>query len=461
MTASERPSTAVSVLSGFIALGALPLGVVLFGLVTEELASALNEGGPGMYALLAVAALATVAGAVGVFLAARGNFGVWAGSALLAPVLMAVGTLAYGNAVTGTFKAIAHASPLDRPLIMRGGVGECNQLLVLAAALAAGLFVMQGLAMIVAGFAAKASALRKSLLLLGLGLLAIGAWQAFSARATSGERDALRAMAHAAPLDRLTLVVDGFERMASSRQLSLFPLLAALALAVVAAVVLRADRRLAAGVLFGILVPLVGVGGARATARLDPEVQEMLVKPEFAQELLSLDGPPSDTRFTRLSVGTQLTDGYGEGGAPELDSLAGREVGLLLEAGVTREALLKALQQLRAAGVSSLTLVGTQKTPPPPSVPANWAVLFDEPRALPLALLSPRDCGEGCQRATLTEQSLSWGAETWPLKRSSFFPAYDLKPIPLGAEGVSLESLLAACHTVGGQGAMIALVLPE
>ena len=139
----EKPSVGLSVLAALLALGGLPAGFIFFLMLTGG-AEAWNEGGSGMFAILGLAMVATLVSAAGAFLAARGVAGVMGGALAATALLMGVAGAAYRSAVSETFVAIQHPSPLDRPIIMRGALGEVASLVILAAALAAACCCFRG-----------------------------------------------------------------------------------------------------------------------------------------------------------------------------------------------------------------------------------------------------------------------------------------------------------------------------
>jgi len=463
----EKPSVGVSILAATLVLGGLPLGLTFLVMATrggEDLAQLWNEGGWGMYPMLLLTMVTTLVSAVGVYLAPRGVPAVL-GAALVATVLvMGVSAFAYRKAGTGSFEAIAFANPLDQPVIMRSALGEMASLVVLAAALIAGLLVMQGLGLLVASFATRQASTKRGLLVVGLALVCLGGWQFFTALSAGAERDFYAAMSHASSMDRLTLVVDGLERLSSSRKMGLGPLLAALLVAFGGAASLRGDRRAAAGVLFGVLVPLVGLGGLRALARPSAQVLDLATSPVKTPALMQLDATPIDERdFQLLILGTGLSTAEGEPTTVEerMMRISLEHVGLGLEPSATQEAVVALLAKLKGKGMTTVTLVGQKRTEPPPGVPPEWDFLFTERRGLTFGVASASEC-ERCAFAQVTEQGLVVDEETWPLVTSSFALVPDeTRKVSVKLEGLSLEQVLWVGHTVASKSQRAVLVLPD
>lgn len=460
--AGEKPSVGLSILAAALALGGLPVGLVFLLMATggpENLASVWNEGGWGMYPIVLLAMVTTLISSVGAFLAPRG-VPVVMGAALAATVLvMGVAAFSYVNAANSSFDAIQHAAPADQAIIMRGALGEIASLVLLASSLIAGLLFMQGLALVVGAAASRKLALS----IAGVGLVALGAWQFFSAQNAGAERDFYTALAHASPTDRLTLVTAGFERLASSAKLSLWPLLAALVVVVAGFVRLRADRRAAAAVVFGVLVPLSGLGGLRTLAKPSATVLELATSPGPAPELMQLDATPLDEKAYRLAtLGSELR---GDDGQPQTfeqlkSTTFGGTVGLGLEPGVKSAAVLEFLGQLQKAGTTTVSIVGQKRTEPPPFVPQAWRFVFTERRALDFELVAASAC-EQCSFATLTEKGLVVDAETWLLETSSFAVVPDERhKVFVKTDGLTLEQVLSIGHTVAAKSMRAVLVFP-
>ncbi|MDP2274141.1 MAG: hypothetical protein Q8K32_25585 [Archangium sp.] len=460
----ETPSVGMSILAAFLALGGLPAGFTVFLVMTREPSSAWNEGGAGMFAIVGLAMLATVVSAVGAFLAPRGVPGVMGAALAGTALLMGVAGGAYRTAVADSFEAIQHASPLDRPIIMRGVLGEVASLVILAAALAAGLLLSQGLSLLVASLASRQASMKRATLFTGIGLLFLGAWQVFTTMNAGAERDLYMAMSHAAPMDRLVLVVDGFARMASSRQLGLGALLAALIVMVAGVLALRSERRAAAVVLFGILVPLGGLGGFRAMARPSAEPLALATAAGSQREMLPLDATPVDERdFQVLTLGTELRS---DDGVVVTDMGALKEridlttIGVGLEPGVDGAAVMTLLGKLKKASTRTVALVGQTRKEPPGFVPAAWHPVFTERRGLIFDLQTESGC-EGCTFSSVTEKGLIVDDEVWPLETSSFGLAADARKVYVKTEGLTLQQVLSLGHTAMGKAVRIVLVLPD
>lgn len=463
----EKPSVGLSILAAMLALGGLPLGFAFMVMAThggEDVALLWNEGGWGMYPILLLSMATALVSAAGVFLAARGVPAVLGGALCATVMVMGVSAFAYRQAGTGSFEAIAFASPLDQPMIMRGALGEMASLVILAAALVAGLLVLQGVGLVVASLATRQAPVKRALLVVGLALVCLGGWQFFTALNAGAERDFYAALAHAAPMDRLTLVVDGFERLAWSRKMGLGPLFAALLVAVGGVASLRSERRAAAAVLFGVLVPLVGLGGLRALARPSGEVVQLATSPGNTLELMQLDATPLDEKAYRLvSFGRELRDDHGDPLTVEQmrDGIGLITVGLGLEPGAKGEAVLALLGELQKAGTKQVSLVGQKRTEPPAFVPEAWKFVFNERRALDFELTTVAQC-ERCAFAAVTEKGLVVDDETWPLVTSSFSPIPDeTQKVYVKTGGLTLEQVLSVGHTVATKSQRAVLVLPE
>ncbi len=455
----EKPSVGLSILAALLALGGLPAGFTVFLVTTQEPSSAWNEGGAGMFAIVGLAMLATVGSAAGAFLAPRGVPGVMGAALAATALLMGVAGGAYRTAVAESFQAIQHASPLDRPIIMRGALGEVASLVILAAALATGLLVFQGVSLLAASLASPEAAAKRALLFTGLGLMGLGAWQFFTAMNAGAERDLYLSMSHAAPMDRLVLVVDGFERLASSRQLGLGALLAALIVTVGGVLALRSQRRAAAAVLFGVLVPLVGLGGFRAMARPSAESLVLATTAGSPRELMPLDATPVDERdFEMLSLGTELRtdDGVVVTDSEELQVRIKLPIGVGLEPGVDVAAVMTLLGKLQKASTRTVALVGQMRKEPPVFVPAAWHPVFTERRGLIFDLQTESGC-EGCTFASLSDKGL-----VWPLESSSFGSASDdARKVFVKTEGLTLQQVLSLGHAAAPKAVRIVLVLPD
>lgn len=463
----EKPSVGVSILAAVLTLGALPLGILFLVVLTrggEDVAQLWNEGGWGMYPILLLAMVTTLVSAAGVFLAPRGVPAVMGGALSATVLVMGVASFAYRSAVAGAFDAIQHAAPSDRGLIMRGALGEVASLVLLASALVAGLLVLQGVGLLVSSFATRQAAAKRALQFVGAALTCLGVSHFFTALNAGAERDLYAALAHAPAMDRLTLVVDAFERLGSSRAMGLGPMLAALGAAVGGAVLLRNERRAAAGVLFGVLVPLVGLGGLRALARPSAQAFELATSAGTAPALMLLDATPLDEKAFRLvMLGDALRDDEGAPTTVEQlrDGMGVTTVGVGLEPGVKGEAVLALLKELQRAGTKTVSLVGQKRTEPPKFVPEVWRFLFTERRALDFDLVAATEC-ERCTFATLTGQGLVVDDETWPLVNASFSPVPDeTHTVYVKADGLSLEQVLSVGHTVSSKSARPVLVLGE
>lgn len=460
-----KPSVGLSVLAAMLALGGLPVGFGFLLVATrgvEDVSSVWVEGGWGMYPVLLLAMVTALLSAVGAFLAPRGVPGVMAAALAATVAVMGVSAFSYGNAAGASFDAIQHASPADQPMIMRGALGEIASLVLLASALIAGLLLMQGVALMVGAAAARAS--KGALLSVGLALVALGAWQFFMALNAGAERDFFAALAHASPMDRLTLAADGLERLASSAKQGLGPLLAALVIVVAGTVSLRRNRRAAAAVVFGVLVPLSGLGGLRAWARPSAKVLELATSQGKVPELMQLEATPLDEKAYRLvTLGRELR---GDDGEPltfeQLKNTTGLStIAVGLEPGVKGPAVLDFLRQLQKAGTTMVTLVGQKRTEPPSFVPAAWQFVFNERRALEYELVAGSAC-ERCTFASVTEKGLVVDGETWPLATSSFvFVPDETDKVYVKTEGLTLEQVLSVGHTVAAKSLRPVLVLPE
>lgn len=464
---AEKPSVALSILAALLCLGGPPVGFTLFVMLThggEDVAMAWNEGGAGMYGILGLAVLAMLVSVAGAFFAPRGVPAVM-GAALTTTVLvMGASGAAYRFGANGSFKAIQHASPLDQQTIMWGALGELNALVFFAAALVAGLLLSQGAALVVASFASRTPSTRRALSLGGFALLCLGGWQFFTAMNASAERDMFSALARGEPMDRLTLIVDGFDRMASSRAMAMWPLLTALVVVVAGVVALRKERGAAAAVLFGVLVPLVGLAGFRAMARAPAQVIELATTLPTSRELMVVDSSPLDARELVLgSLGAELRDDRGTPLSPE--ELAARldfkRAAIGLEPGVKAEALSVALAQVLAAGAETVTLVGQKRTEPPPFVPGSWHFVFTERRGLTFGVTTASKC-ERCELASITQKELVDGSEKVPLATSSFaLVPREAHKVYVKLEGLTLEQILAIGHTAASRSQLPVLVLAD
>ncbi|MFZ5440643.1 MAG: hypothetical protein ACOZQL_11590 [Myxococcota bacterium] len=454
----SRPSVMVSVFSALMMLGAVPLGLTLFAVLTGgDLAGAWNEGGWTMSVMLVVAGLASLTSAVGAFLLSRGTPWVTSVGAFLTLVMMAVAVFGFRRVLLVT----TMCGPDDAALVRTGELGEASRTLLLGASLAAAWFLSSALSMFIAAVGARA--LRRPLLLLGAGALSVAVWQTFVATAVEAEASLHAIVADAAVPDFEVLFFSRLEDLAHAQRNVTVAVGAVVFVAVLACALLRATPRVLIGVVAGVLVPVVGFAGLRAFGRQAArEVEnEVMSRRSLDKPLFVVDGTALDRRHGRgsfLRVGTSL-----HGGAEELD--VRNAVELALEPEVTPEALLSALRRLRDARATSVTLLGTTELQPPPGlvVPPYLRSFQVLVRGVRVAFADLEQCGLGsCAWARLEGDKLVIDGWAVPLVSRSRAPDGEVSRerfVHLRGEGLSVRQLLDAALTAREQGRLLALHL--
>ncbi|MCU0700326.1 MAG: hypothetical protein MUC96_27775 [Myxococcaceae bacterium] len=451
----------------------------------SAVASFWAEGGAMMFVvLLALGALATVS-AVLMF------FGVHRGSALvlangpLASLLVTVGAFAYSNAMHGALEAITHAAPADQATILAGSTGEAMATTLFGLCAMAGLLsaLLPGLLL---GALAQGEPARR-LLLVAMGVFAcLAGLAAVSARRLAELSGSFKAIAHASPADRLTILVGVGEELSGYRAFILVGIGLLVLAVVVGAAVLRQTPRLA------VSVPLLGLGGlfgfgsqavfeqrVRATAA-------QVVPPARPIGLVQFEGPDAfEPRFCLgpdavlacslegLAApvdGEVLRDELTAAGAIEaLDDRAGEREPTMLLGVVPRAGAAPAwdfLTRAQAAGVRSVGLVGEAPPRPdvalPPELELVGKALDVRFRVVSLGLSNEgRGCGASCVRGTVDGKALVVGSERWtagPLK-----PWYGALPqrVAISADpSLSPEALLELATAAMAHEHRLVVVLP-
>jgi hypothetical protein len=212
------------------------------------------EGGFAMYLVVISGGVVAVIVALLMFFGVQRGSGAVLASAPLSSSLVAVGAFGSWIGMTGTIEAVTHAYPADRATILAGATGETLNTSLFGLCAMAGMLgaLLPGLLL---GVIAQAGLARRLLAVtMGVfGSLMLVAW-ALSNRLAE-LMGSLKAVAHARPVDRLTLLAGVGEELSRYRLYALGALGLLLLVVALGAVSLKSAPKLAA------MVPLLGLGG--------------------------------------------------------------------------------------------------------------------------------------------------------------------------------------------------------
>ncbi|MBL8916925.1 MAG: hypothetical protein JNM17_39845 [Archangium sp.] len=463
---TSSSGTGAGIAAGVISLMAFPIGFVLFGLegsraegLMQAVAEGWNEGGWWMYVIMLLEFVLMGGGALSLLFFARGKQTVWALTPAISVLMMAVAVMGFMSSMSSSMAAVMHANPLDRGIIMYAATGESLQTIHFALSFITATFVLHAVGLALIGFTASE---KKPPLVLALGVFGLSIWLFASQRATSMELGAYKAMAHAAPSDRATIVIFSLADAQSSQKLALGAMLVVLVAVVLALVTLRSTPRALAGVVSALLVTLAGVGGLRALGRPNADGQKMMKGAQLTRPLLELRATPDEMPFPPFTLGSAIHDE--NGAVPTLEEvIRGREeVSLMLETDVTLDALRETLGRLASNDVKSVKLYGELRIKPPDDVkvPDLFEPLFHSTSSVRIGLINACPA-KGC--AQLNEKGLSFDGETWEFVESSNnIPVDDLaRGVPVELKGLTLPKLLECAKALDAQGLPMMLVLGE
>ncbi len=270
----------VVLLTGPFALAAL---LVMSGDGEDGLAALVQEGGSTSYLVLLGGALASLVASVlaGVSVRRPERPPALALTPFLLPLIFALGGTVFG--MRDTLAALAHVSPLDRTVILLASIGEVASLHVQALAFVAsgcGAVALSSMVALLAPGRGPKVVTAVSSGLLGLSLLGV-AIQAVTLRG------GYRAIGHASPADRLTILAGVIGEWQEAGQASSTLFLACLAVAVLGAAVLavRSPKSVALGVGLSLVLAAVGLRGLQAvsTQQLLAPSHELTATPRVAR----------------------------------------------------------------------------------------------------------------------------------------------------------------------------------
>ncbi|MDP1917586.1 MAG: hypothetical protein Q8L14_15195 [Myxococcales bacterium] len=458
-------------------LSAGPIALALFtfaisGSEEDGLSRAWLEGGWPMYLITGLGLFAALVNAVGLFFATRGSPFATGAGLFLSTLVSAAGVFGYRSGMTGSFKAIAHAAPMDQPIIMNGATGESMMCLTLAAVFAGGLFLSVGVGALIGSAGSKPH--RAALALFGLGALALGLWQSFLSVGFGHEAGAFTAVAHASPGDVEVILFSNLELAQKARSAAMSSLLGAAVVCLIAGATLRRSPRALLAVIAGVLVSAVGLGGSLVAGRPSAEELALLATPDLASPLRPVAGGAIDRRERFLAVGASTLRSEGSepieiGDSAEVFAQVHDVrfvVNLKLERDVTLGRVLDVLTLAQNAGVRSARLIGSVTLSPPPgvAVPPPFDAHLSRLGGVRVLLASDETCASiTCEFGTWSEKGVTIGQQTLPRETSS--SAYDSgevdfsRAIHLRVGGLTLEQLFDATHTVAAESRILALHL--
>lgn len=394
--------------------------------------SAWAEGGWGMYLIVGAGGVFSLLAAMLMFFGVqRGSAAVLA-NAPLASALVAVGSFGYWNGMNGAIAAIAGAHPADRATILAGATGEALNTTLFGLCAMSGLLgaLIPGLLL---GVIAQTGMARR-LLLIAMGVfgsLMLVSWAL--ARRLAELMGSFKAVAHASPADRLTILVGVGEELERYRLFVLAPLGLLLVVVAGGAALLKSSPKLA------VAVPLLGLGGlfgfgsqAFVEQRVRASAATLASKPlglvaleganTYAPDrcvqtsaLLECDADGFKDAISRevlvdeLEAGVRLED-------PD-DGDSEPRVRLGLARGAQAAATWEFLTTAARARVRRVALVG-EGTPRKVRLPAEIEVVataLDGQFRMVAIGLAPEGsgCGQSCTRATVEGDALVVDGQKW------------------------------------------------
>lgn len=491
--AQPRP-TGAAVTAGLTAFMGGPVAIALFavalrsgeGGLVQRLASAWQEGGWPMYLVLLVGSVVATACGVCMFLGVqRGSLALLACGPLSA-LITAAGAFGFFTGMRSALAAIAHVSPADRATILAAGTAEALTCSAFGAAGTAGLIASLALGCLF-GVAAQTGAARKLLGFAGGTFLVLGLVSGASVMRLGNIMGLFKAIAFAAPGDRLTILVAGSEEIDAQR-LPMLGLLALLGLVLVAGAAMLKDQPRAA-----VLVPLLGLGGlvglglqSLAQSSIDRAATVPAGLKVETSTLLELPGVPRFEGATRCLGATTVGDCIeGDDLTAEAlrDELAaslrrqaddaelfGRERGdpdvqVAVRADASAASLWRFLDAAVAEGAGGVELMGRQTSAPSKVVRELAAIeqaFRSDWRAVSVGLVrEARRCKAACEFAAVEGEALRVGHETW-----SAGPVADARPpegevLVRGDRGLSPQALAKLALAAASHGRRLVLVLPN
>lgn len=450
-TAERRP-TGAAVTAALTPFMGGPVAFAIFALAlrsrreegfVQSLASAWQEGGWPMYLVLVVGGLVAMGCAACMFFGVqRGSLAVLA-CAPLSALIAAVGALGFFTSMRNALGAIAMVSPADRATILAAGTSEALTSSAFGAAGTAGLIGSLALGCLF-GVAAQTGAARKLLAFSGATFVVLGLVSGASVMRLGDVMGLFRALAYAAPVDRLTILVAGSEEIDAQR-LPFLGLLALLGLVLTAGAAMLKDQPRAA-----LLLPLLGLGGlvglgmqalarssidrsATAPAGLKVETATLIELPGF----LRFEGA---TRCLGAKTvgdcleGNDLTpDALRDELASELRresmdaELFGRErkiadLGVAVQADASATSMWRFIDAAVAEGATGVELMGQQASQGH-QVIAELAVMEQAFRStwrgVPVGVAREAErCKTPCEYVTAQGEALVVGSETWKAERA-------------------------------------------
>lgn len=406
MQTKPQGSMAVAIVSGVLVLATGPMALAMLVLQSgaEGLAELFNEGGAFSYLVLGAGALSTLVAAVLMAVSVRKPvLGLSALVVFVAPMLAAV--LGTKVGAQGTLAAIVHAAPADQRTILMGSIGELMSLQLQALALGTSACFAVALAslagLLTTGRGPRVvAALSSGLLGVSLGATAFVDAQLYGA---------LKAVAHASPADRATILVGTIQELQPFTLFGNGSLFAALVITALGVAVLMRGEARAAAIAMGasVLVAVVGLRGANAM--IDRQLSDASASLPPMKDLgyLELDGVAPRTldavELTPGQVDRQVGLGLQRSWRDE------KAISIGLSRTLERDALLRALQVAHYAK-AEVELMGSPKQRTfdvPARYQALTANLSEYVSAVPVRVLFTGEVCEACVgTATLSGDAL-------------------------------------------------------
>lgn len=445
------------------------------------------EGGWSMYLIvLAGGGVAVVVALVMFFGVQRGSGAVLA-SAPLSSGLVAVGAFGSWTGMTGAIEAIAHAHPADRATILAGATGETLNTSLFGLCAMAGLLgaLLPGLLL---GVIAQ-SGLARRLLVVTMGVfgsLMLVAW--VLSKRLAELMGSLKAVAHASPVDRLTILAGVGEELSRYRLYAVGALGLLLVVVAMGAVTLKSAPKLA------VMVPLLGLGGlfgfgvqsfverppASASAILSPRAALGLVelrgfgageeprwcvspKSLVACDLEGLKEPVEhEVLVDELESRTRLARDFDDPTKEDAEPA----VTLGIVRGASSAASWAFLQTAARVGVRRVALVG-EVGPREVKLPAEVQLIgqaLDVPfRMVPIGLAAEGSgCGRSCTRATVDGDVLVVGDQRWTAAPVEGFSRRLEEQVAItGTPGLSPETVVKVALAAAAHDRRLVVLLPD
>ncbi len=403
-----------------------------------RVSSAWVEGGWGMYAIVLAGGVFSLVAAVLMFFGVHRGSAVVLANAPLASALVGVGAFGYWQGMNGAIEAIASASPADRATILAGATGEALNTTLFGLCAMSGLLGALVPGLLLGVIAQTGMARRLLVIAMGVfGSLMLVSWALASRLAEL--MGSFKAVAHAAPSDRLTILAGVGEELSRYRLFVLAAMGLLLVVVAVGAALLKSSPMLAAA------VPLLGVGGLfgfGAQSFVERRVQTSAATlAARSMGLVALEGESTfapdrcvdakallecDADGLKGAIGREVlvdeleaavrrdNDGY----APATD--ADPRVRLGLVRGAQPAATWDFLTTAARARVRWVALVG-EGTPREVKLPAEIEVVakaLDGPFRMVGIGLEPESsgCAQSCTRATVEGDALVVDGKQWTAK---------------------------------------------